>query len=182
MTLFIIKTFEIAADPNTAKEQVKHIVVPEKYYDFVKSYWYNWIHDPKLVNILPGNHKMHVIYSDNRNNIYPDSPDNTMQDHRSEALNIAAGYVITNDKTIELLVVSPEYQGHGLGSKLLDKCLEETKEKKIRLEVHVLNIGAIKLYRRYKFRTIDSHGPYLVMQYNKMHAKKYYRPRKIRKQ
>lgn len=174
MTLFIIKTFEITADPNTAKEQVKHIVVPEKYYDFVKSYWYNWIHDPKLVNILPGNHKMHVIY--------PDGWDDTMQNHRSEAPNIAAGYVITNDKTIELLVVSPEYQGHGLGSKLLDKCLEETKEKKIRLEVHVLNIGAIKLYRKYKFKTIDSHGPYLVMQYNKMHAKKYYRPRKIRKQ
>ena len=160
MTLFIIKTFEIAADPNTAKEQVRHIVVPEKYYDFVKSYWYNWIHDPELVNILPGDHKMHVIYPNNLS-------ENTVIR--------AAGYVITNDTTIELLVISPECQGHGLGSKLLDKCLQETQEKKIRLEVHVLNIGAIKLYRRHGFKIIDSHGPYLVMQHNKLRAKKYYR-------
>lgn len=172
MTLFIIKTFEIAADPETAKDQVRHIVVPEKYYEFVKSYWYQWIHDPDLENIFPGNHRMHVIYSMNN------SANDCTNDCTGNDINISVGYVITNDSTIELLVVAPEFQGHGLGSKLLDRCLSEIPSKKIRLEVHVLNTGAIRLYRRHGFRFVDSHGQYLVMRYNRLVAKKTANPSK----
>lgn len=165
MTLFIIKTFEIAAEPETAKDQVKHIIVPEKYYEFVKSYWYKWIHEPDLKNIFPGDHKMFVIYPVGSS---------------AEDLSGSLGYAIVNGCTIELLVVSPKCQGQGLGSKLLEYIKEyirneDRKEhkyckvnkiykKKIRLEVHVLNTGAIRLYRRHGFKLVDSRGEYLVMQ------------------
>lgn len=153
MTLFIIKTFDLAAEFTTAKEQVEHLIVPIESYDFVKSYWYKKIMSPivALPKIdLHDGYRMFVIY-----------PMNSLS---------AVGYLICSNTNIELLVIGSNNQGLGLGSMLLDKCIRETIHGRVELEVHVNNTGAIKLYRRYGFKFSDCHGPYIVMRLNKLVA------------
>lgn len=58
---------------------------------------------------------------------------------------------------LEEAYVSPDYQGHGLGRKLLHFIEEEYKAsaRRIRLEVTSVNQGAIKLYSKLGYEPFD---------------------------
>ncbi len=57
------------------------------------------------------------------------------------------------ENEIKALFVLPTYQGQGIGSKLLETCLNWLgKSKRITLEVVTYNAGAKSLYKRFGFR------------------------------
>ena len=49
--------------------------------------------------------------------------------------------------------IHPDFQGQGLANKLMDKCMVLLKEigYQVKLEVHIENIKAINLYKKYGF-------------------------------
>lgn len=67
--------------------------------------------------------------------------------------NEVAGLVVF----VEEAYIREEYQGHGLGSQLLQFIDDEykNKAKRFRLEVTDSNIGAIKLYERFGYKKFD---------------------------
>ena len=72
---------------------------------------------------------------------------------------LAAGTVAmipSGDRAMELtkMAVSPEFQGMGIGDKLIGKCVEYAKEKAIQtiwLESHTKLAPALNLYRKHGF-------------------------------
>jgi len=67
--------------------------------------------------------------------------------------NEAGGIVVL----LEEAYISPDYQGHGLGSKLLCFIEEEYRDRarRLRLEVTEVNKGAIKLYSQMGYESFD---------------------------
>ncbi len=49
--------------------------------------------------------------------------------------------------------IHPDFQGQGLATKLMDKCMQEIKKigYQVKLEVHKENLKALSLYRKYEF-------------------------------
>lgn len=76
--------------------------------------------------------------------------------------NVTLGISIINTYTgsIELLVISRESRGMGIGNVLLRNSIQTGGHS---LDVHVENIPAIKLYKKNKFRIVNAHGDYLKM-------------------
>ena len=72
---------------------------------------------------------------------------------------LAAGTVAlipSGDRSLELtkMAVSPEFQGMGIGDRLMDKCIEYAHEKGIKsiwLESHTKLAPALSLYRKHGF-------------------------------
>jgi ribosomal protein S18 acetylase RimI-like enzyme len=57
--------------------------------------------------------------------------------------------------TLEALHVLPEYQGQGIGTKLLQKAMEGLGDgKSIRIEVVAYNVRAQKLYKKFGFKVM----------------------------
>ncbi|WP_456367916.1 GNAT family N-acetyltransferase [Thermococcus sp.] len=65
---------------------------------------------------------------------------------------------------IHEFVVDKAYQGHGIGHKLMDKCLEYLRDTgRIELWVGEKNYGAIRFYEKYGFRKVGQHGIWIRM-------------------
>lgn len=78
-----------------------------------------------------------------------------------------AGYAVLaiREREAELanLAVSAPRRGEGIGRALVARAIEVCRERGARrtlLAVRASNLGAIRLYRRYGFRVIGSHGSY----------------------
>ena len=56
---------------------------------------------------------------------------------------------------IATIVVDPVYQRRGIGLGLLDACEERVKFPRIKLTVRISNDGAISLYKKAGYRTVD---------------------------
>ena len=69
-----------------------------------------------------------------------------------EIIGFVAIEKISDNFELKLIVVSPEYQSKGIGSKLLSYCLKENKEMNISLTVHPDNAQAIIFYLRNGFK------------------------------
>jgi ribosomal protein S18 acetylase RimI-like enzyme len=65
---------------------------------------------------------------------------------------------------IHEFAVDKTYQGHGIGHKLMDKCLEYLKDTgRIELWVGEKNYGAMKFYESYGFKKVGQHGIWVRM-------------------
>ena len=58
------------------------------------------------------------------------------------------------ENEIDDLYVLPEYRGRGIGTEIINKCIKES-DSPIFLYVFVRNTGAVKLYRRMGFETVE---------------------------
>lgn len=69
------------------------------------------------------------------------------------------------------LQILPEYRGKWIGTTILERLIEESKEtlKSIRLEVFHSNTLAFKLYKKLDFRVIDSNQIQKIMVYQPTH-------------
>ena len=57
---------------------------------------------------------------------------------------------------IATIAVLPEYQRRGLGQKLLETCEARLQTPRVRLCVRIGNLGAIQLYQKNGYQTIDT--------------------------
>jgi len=150
MPTFTIKTFDLSAGFETVQKEAQHIIVSETDIDFIKSYWYYALFgDQTEPTKLRGNHTVNMLYATDNDLPTPS----------------ALAVLHTFDKTvnIELLVVSQECRGCGFGTSLLNDIIARNAAKKITLEVHADNVGAIRLYKKYEFKLVDLCGDYLCM-------------------
>ncbi len=68
-----------------------------------------------------------------------------------------------DDCHITDIVVKKDYRQNGIGSKLLEKLIQEAKQKNVKsltLEVNANNIPAKKLYEKYGFKTLGVRKKY----------------------
>lgn len=56
---------------------------------------------------------------------------------------------------IATLGIDPGYQRRGIGLKLLQACEEQVKLPRVKLTVRISNDGAISLYKKAGYRTVD---------------------------
>jgi len=61
---------------------------------------------------------------------------------------------------IATIAVDPRYQRRGKGRMLLRACEERTKQPRLKLSVRISNHGAIALYEREGYQTVDVWGRY----------------------
>lgn len=148
MSLITIKTFDLSAEFEKVHKDTKSISIPKCDVDYVKSYWYYILFGNPLdgkPTKLRNNHTANIVYLDD----------------------VPSGLIISSRQgdavNIDLLVVSDKCRGRGFGTMLLTECLNGNPTKKIYLEVHADNIGAIKLYRKHGFRLADLYGDYVSM-------------------
>lgn len=65
------------------------------------------------------------------------------------------------------LVLSPEYQGKGIGSKIIEELFRESKEKNIPVKLQVMKVNpAQHLYRRLGFKDIEETETHYKMEFN----------------
>ena len=66
------------------------------------------------------------------------------------------------------LVVSDEFQGQGIGSKVLQELIDEAKAKEIPIKLQVLkeNEGARRLYLKFGFKDTEITDMHYLMEYN----------------
>lgn len=70
---------------------------------------------------------------------------------------------------LSMIIVIKEYQNKGIGTALLDKCIDICKENgmnKLRLEVDIKNKKAIKVYERKGFKVISKRGDSCILERN----------------
>ncbi len=74
---------------------------------------------------------------------------------------IGSVWITNNGRRLYLhhMGVAEEFQGMGIGKKLLEKSLQfaETMKMQIKLEVHQTNENAAALYRKYGFEPLDGY-------------------------
>ncbi|MDQ4123707.1 MAG: GNAT family N-acetyltransferase [Acidobacteriota bacterium] len=79
-----------------------------------------------------------------------------------------AGYLWVIEKEFEILLASirllPEYQNHGIGSKIIRDLLEKS-QKSVRLQVLKVN-PARRLYERLGFRICDETATHFILKTN----------------
>ncbi len=86
-----------------------------------------------------------------------------------EADGVGAGYlwVRRTDKAIYLvdICVSPEYQGNGIGSRIIGKLLSEAKARRLPVELGVfkVNHSALKLYKKLGFNQTSETQTHILM-------------------
>ena len=61
---------------------------------------------------------------------------------------------------IATLAVDPRWQRRGIGRMLLHACEEQVKQPRMKLSVRITNHGAISLYEKEGYRTVDVWGRY----------------------
>lgn len=61
---------------------------------------------------------------------------------------------------ISTIAVDPRYQRRGIGRALLRACEERAGQPRVKLSVRVTNHGAIALYEKEGYRTVDVWGRY----------------------
>lgn len=61
---------------------------------------------------------------------------------------------------IATIAVDPRFQRRGIGGMLLKKCEEHVKLPRMKLSVRLSNYGAISLYEKEGYRTVDVWGRY----------------------
>lgn len=65
------------------------------------------------------------------------------------------------------IALLPEHRGAGLGRKILELLLDEGRERKVPVSIHVeYNNPALRLYKRLGFRHVDSNGIYYLMRWS----------------
>lgn len=65
------------------------------------------------------------------------------------------------------LVLSPEFQGKGLGSKILNDLINEARDKKVSIKLQVLKENrAQHLYRKLGFQDIGTTDTHIQMEFN----------------
>lgn len=64
--------------------------------------------------------------------------------------------------------IKPTFQGKGLSKPLLEKSLEWAKntQLQIKLEVHVNNKNALRLYEKYGFKRLGDYDVYIIRKYD----------------
>lgn len=67
-----------------------------------------------------------------------------------------AGFIGINGQKIEMLFLSPEYFGKGLGRKLIDFSIKELHTDKV--DVNEQNIHAVQFYEKLGFKTYERTG------------------------
>lgn len=65
-------------------------------------------------------------------------------------------------KSIDTLFIDDQYQGNGLGSKLMDKMIKKLNSPKIYVDVISYNKKAINFYRKYGFSYLNKHRPIVL--------------------
>lgn len=74
--------------------------------------------------------------------------------------------------TLHELVLLPEFQGQGIGSKILSEAMEIAKSKNIPARLQVLKENkAAELYRRMGFKQIGETETHFEMEYNPAESK-----------
>ena len=63
---------------------------------------------------------------------------------------------------ITTIAVLPEYRNRGVASALLNACEADLSYPKVRLAVNVHNIAAIRLYRKYGYKEIETWKNYYM--------------------
>lgn len=73
-----------------------------------------------------------------------------------------AGEVHSRDRVawISTVGVLPEYRGQGVGAALMQACEERLPSRVVRLSVRRSNLGAIRLYEKLGYHTLDTWGAY----------------------
>ena len=80
-----------------------------------------------------------------------------------EIVGFAGLMIILDEASIMNIVTKKDRRGLGIGSKLLEKLIDFSKEKNqksITLEVDEQNKPAIKLYEKYNFKTVGKRKNY----------------------
>lgn len=146
MSCITIKTYDLSAEFVKVHTDAKNIIIQDSDIEFIKSYWYYILFD-NIVELtkLRGNHTVTMVYLDGL----------------PSGLSISS--IGDNVINVELLVVSKNCRGRGFGTLLLNDLIAKNKTKKLSLDVHADNFGAIKLYKRYGFRFADLYGDYINM-------------------
>lgn len=81
----------------------------------------------------------------------------------SEIIGFAGVWLSVDDAHITNIVVKNSYRNRGIGSLLLEKLIELTKENckaSLTLEVNIKNIYAQKLYSKYNFKNLGIRKKY----------------------
>ncbi len=81
----------------------------------------------------------------------------------TEIVGFAGILPIIDEANIMNIVTKKDKRNLGIGSKLLQKLIDISKEKKLKsitLEVNENNISAIKLYTKFKFETVGTRKKY----------------------
>lgn len=79
---------------------------------------------------------------------------------------LIAGFVTLKTNRIDLIAVDPEYQGLGIGKKLVKSALKFLENKgfvKISIETQIQNIPAIRIYEGCGFRTVETYLTYRML-------------------
>lgn len=67
------------------------------------------------------------------------------------------------------LVIAPEHQGKGIGSKFLEQLKNEAETIKVNLTLQVLRLNkAVELYKRHGFEVVGENETHLIMIFCKM--------------
>jgi ribosomal-protein-alanine N-acetyltransferase len=61
---------------------------------------------------------------------------------------------------ISTIAVDPRWQRRGIGRMLIQACEEQVKQPRMKLSVRVTNYGAIALYEKLGYQTVDVWGRY----------------------
>ena len=65
-------------------------------------------------------------------------------------------------KSIDTLFINDDYQGNGLGSKLMHKMIDMLDSSKIYVDVISYNEKAINFYKKYNFSYLNKHRPIVL--------------------
>lgn len=79
----------------------------------------------------------------------------------------------TNKAEFHLLNIAllPEYRGRGVGSELLQRLINEARDKKTRIRINIEQANrARKLYERFGFKTLHHRGIYDYMEWSPKNA------------
>jgi ribosomal protein S18 acetylase RimI-like enzyme len=82
---------------------------------------------------------------------------------------LIAAYCNASDKKIAFITsisVVPEWQGHGIASELISRCIQHIRNQEfwfIELEVDSSNYAALSLYKKFQFATLEARNGTMLM-------------------
>ena len=150
---FRIKTYDLETDLRDVITRISQANFTEGLNkDFVKSYWYKILIDQDPGgNLKNTGFEILLVLS------------NSVSGSNIGSKTLAFSVLHRINKTIELIMVSSFSRGLGIGSKVLEECI---RRGYTRLDVHVENHGAIKLYKKMNFKSEDYSGDFIRMKLN----------------
>ena len=110
-------------------------------------------------------HLLGVQYTARRHMDHPEAVSHVIQ-----AEGVDAGWTLVNTMPHEVrlieIMIAPELRGRGIATAVIDEILTTAASagKPVRLNVNVMNQGAIRLYERLGFRKIDQDAVQYLME------------------